>query len=190
MTLLVATLVGASGWSLTEYIVHRWLGHKFTKNFFGREHVAHHGKGNYFAPSWKKGGAALATAALLIGPAVLVAGPAIGSAFVAGFVGFYLYYELLHRLEHVWEGVGPYARWARVHHFHHHFHDPRVNHGVTSPVWDLVFGTYVKPGIIRVPEKLQMPWLVDPATGDVRAHLQAEYELRRSRRRPSMRAAS
>ena len=182
MTLIIAAVLGALGWSLSEYCIHRWAGHRFTKNVFGREHQAHHGKGDYFAPAWKKAGAAAGGAALLIGPSVLVAGPAHGSAFVAGLVGFYLYYELLHRLEHVWEGVGPYGRWARRHHFHHHFHDPRTNHGVTSPIWDLAFGTYVKPGVIRVPDKLKMRWLIDPATGEVRRHLQDTYAIRGSSR--------
>lgn len=180
-----AALLGALGWSLSEYWIHRELGHnpKRLKNPFGREHLAHHGKGDYFAPNWKKGGAALAASAILIGPAVLIAGPLLGTAFVIGYAGFYLYYELLHRLEHVFEGLGRYGRWARRHHFYHHFHNPRANHGVTSPIWDHVFGTYVEPDIVCVPEKLAMRWLVDPATGDVHPHLQSMYALRRVPRR-------
>lgn len=180
-----ASLLGALGWSFSEYWIHRELGHnpKKLNNIFGREHVAHHGKGNYFAPTWKKLGAAVIASAILIGPAVLLAGPVIGSAFVGGFVAFYLYYELLHRMEHVHEGIGRYGRWARRHHFHHHFKNPRMNHGVTSPIWDHVFGTYEEPEVIAVPEKLAMPWLLDPATGDVHAHLQDLYTLRRVPRR-------
>jgi hypothetical protein len=37
--------------------------------------------------------------------------------------------------------LGWYGRWARGHHFHHHFVDARVNYGVTSPVWDVVLRT-------------------------------------------------
>ncbi len=181
--ILFALLLGAAGWSFSEYCIHRWLGHdrRFTGNLFGREHIAHHGKGDYFAPTYKKVAAAVAVAAVLIGPAILVAGPALGSAFVAGFVSFYGYYELLHRLEHVWEGFGAYGRWARRHHFHHHFHNPAMNHGVTSPIWDHVFGTYEVPGVVAVPEKLKMRWLVDPATGEIHEHLQGAYSLRRLR---------
>jgi len=75
-------------------------------------------------------------------------------------------------------GVGFYGRWARRHHFYHHFHDPKVNHGVTSPIWDIVFGTYHKPDVIRVPEKLKMVWLCDE-TGEVKEPFRAQYELRR-----------
>ena len=176
----IALALGAVGWTLTEYCVHRWSGHRFTNNFFGKEHVAHHSRGNYFAASWKKAVSAAAVVVLLIGPAVWVAGPWVGSAFVVGFVGMYLAYEVLHRLEHVHAGIGAYGRWARRHHFYHHFHDPSMNHGVTSPVWDLVFRTYVKPGEIQVPEKLQMGWLCDPETGEVWDALRGRYALRRT----------
>lgn len=181
----IAFVLGATTWSLAEYVIHRWAGHdrRFVNNPFGAEHTAHHGRGNYFAPTWKKLAVAAVACALLIGPAVLVAGPPAGSAYVAGFVAFYGYYETLHRLEHVWAGVGPYARWARKHHFFHHFHDPSMNHGVTTPIWDHVFGTY-RPvdGAIRVPEKLAMAWVVDPATGEVWENLAQDYELRKSRK--------
>ncbi len=159
MTFLLAALAGVFLWTFLEYVIHRWLGHDrrlVKKTPFGHEHTAHHSRGDYFAPWWKKALAAVAATALVAPPAVLLAGPA-GWAFVAGFVGFYGAYELVHRLEHVWAGVGPYGRWARRHHFYHHFHDPSMNHGVTSPIWDLVFRTYVRPERIRVPEKLALP---------------------------------
>ena len=85
-------------------------------------------------------------------------------------------------MEHVDEGRSAYGRWARKHHFFHHFHDPSLNHGVTSSLWDHVFGTYAPTDVIRVPDKLKPHWLVDPETGEVREHLQGEWELRRSRR--------
>ncbi len=183
ITLPLAIFAGVMTWSFLEYWVHRGLGHERTKNVFGREHTAHHSRGDYFAPWWKKGGAAVLVVAAVAPPAVLLAGWVLGMAYTGGLVGFYLCYELLHRLEHVWRGVGPYARWARRHHFMHHFHDPRINHGVTSPLWDFVFGTYKRPGLILVPEKLKMRWLCDPQTGDVWEDLQGSYALRRIKKK-------
>ncbi len=185
VALLTITLAFASGvltWSLAEYTIHRWAGHdrRFGGNFFEVEHTAHHSRGHYFAPTWKKGLAAAAAAALLAGPAIAVAGLANGVAWVAGTVGFYLCYELLHRLEHVFGGIGAYGRWARKHHFYHHFHDPNTNHGVTSPLWDWVFGTLAKTDIISVPPKLALPWLID-AHGDVLPKFAADYEIRRKK---------
>lgn len=186
LTILLAALLGAMTWSLLEYVIHRWAGHdrRFRGNLFEKEHTRHHSQGDYFAPSWKKALAALILTTLVTGPASLVAGFAGGLAYALGLAGFYLYYEVLHRREHTHEGVGPYGRWARRHHFYHHFVDPSMNHGVTSPIFDWVFGTYRTPGVIPVPEKLCMRWLRDES-GDVHAHLADRYELRRRGRRPS-----
>jgi sterol desaturase/sphingolipid hydroxylase (fatty acid hydroxylase superfamily) len=177
---IAAAGLGVATWSLLEYLIHRWMGHdrRFRRSPFGVEHVRHHIEGNYFAPTWKKLIAAALFIGVLIGPAIAIAGLATGGAYVLGLVGCYGVYEWLHRREHTHAGIGPYGRWARRHHFHHHFVDGRVNHGVTSPVWDLVFGTYRRPGVIRVPAKLCMAWLLDPATGEVRREHAATYELR------------
>jgi sterol desaturase/sphingolipid hydroxylase (fatty acid hydroxylase superfamily) len=167
----LAALLGVLTWTLLEYLIHRWMGHdrRFRKSPFGVEHVRHHIGGNYFAPTWKKSIIAAVVTALLCVPATAIAGNGPGIAYVLGLIGFYGVYEVLHRLEHTHAGIGPYARWARTHHFHHHFVNARENHGVTSPLWDFVFGTYRTPTIIKVPPRLCMPWLKDPSTGGIRA---------------------
>jgi hypothetical protein len=44
----------------------------------------------------------------------------------------------------------------------------------------MVFGTREVPGVITVPERLAMDWLLDPSTGDVRADIADHYRLRRA----------
>jgi sterol desaturase/sphingolipid hydroxylase (fatty acid hydroxylase superfamily) len=180
MKIVVAIACGVLTWTLLEYLIHRWMGHdrRFRKSPFGVEHVRHHIEGNYFAPSWKKLIAAAIFTIVAGVPALALAGTHAGAAYVAGLVVFYGVYEVLHRREHTHAGIGPYGRWARRHHFHHHFVDGRVNHGVTSPIWDFVFGTYQRPTLIRVPAKLCMPWLRDPSTGGIRAEHAGTYQLR------------
>lgn len=180
MSVIVAGALGALTWTLLEYMIHRWMGHdrRFRRTPFGIEHVRHHSEGNYFSPSWKKVIIASVVAAFVSLPAIAIAGPTHGLAYVGGLVVFYTAYEVLHRREHTCAGIGPYGRWARRHHFHHHFVDPHKNHGVTSPLWDLVFGTYEQPTVIPVPRKLSMSWLVDPATGDVHPAFASTYRLR------------
>lgn len=180
----VALLLGALTWTLLEYAIHRWLGHgaRARLNPFGVEHVRHHIEGNYFAPTWKKLIAGSLVAVVVGVPATLLAGR-MGAAYAVGLLGFYATYESLHRLEHIWGGIGPYGRWARRHHFTHHFSDARVNFGVTSPLWDLAFGTYRSPTLIVVPRKLSMDWLRDPATGDVRAEWAQTYALAKGTQR-------
>lgn len=177
---MIAFVIGAATWTLLEYLIHRWMGHdrRFRKSPFGVEHIRHHIEGNYFSPTWKKLIAAAIFASVLSGPAIALAGTTSGLAYVAGLTSFYGIYEWLHRREHTHAGIGWYGRFVRRHHFHHHFVDGRKNHGVTTPIWDLVFGTYQAPTSIRVPTKLCMSWLLDPATGNVRAEHAATYQLR------------
>lgn len=167
-TCILAGLFGCLTWTFLEYVIHRWMGHdrRFRRSPFGVEHVRHHAEGDYFAPTWKKLLIAAGVAALLGVPATMLARGA-GAAYVGGLIGFYGVYEVIHRREHTHAGIGPYGRWARRHHFYHHFVDARMNHGVTSPLWDLVFGTYREPGTIKVPRRLCMRWLLDSRTGDV-----------------------
>lgn len=183
IAIVVAAVCGVVTWTWIEYVLHRWGGHdrRFRRTAFGREHSRHHAEGDYFAPTWKKAIAAAAVTAVLCPLAIMAVGVGPGAAYVAALIGFYGVYEWLHRRDHTHAGFGPYGRWLRRHHFRHHLVDARTNFGVTSPVWDVVFGTYRAPGRIVVPERLTMPWLVDPATGDVRAEHAAWYELRPER---------
>lgn len=178
--IIIAVAGGVLTWTLLEYMIHRWMGHdrRFRRTPFGVEHIRHHVEGNYFAPTWKKLIAAAIIAGVLTPPAIAIAGVANGIGYVAGLITFYGAYELLHRREHTHAGIGAYGRFVRRHHFHHHFVDGRANHGVTTPLWDLVFGTYQRPTVIKVPRKLCMEWLLDPSTGDVRSEHAGTYQLR------------
>lgn len=185
LKIALAFALGVLTWSFLEYCIHRWLGHdsRFRPNLFETEHTQHHAHAHYFAPWWKKG---IAACLALVGtalPAVALLGMGPGLAFAAGLAGFYTFYEILHRRAHTHEGFGAYGRWARRHHFWHHFGDPRVNHGVTSPLWDMAFRTLRRPRVITVPVRLAMPWLVDPATGEVRTQFADHYRLRGRRAR-------
>lgn len=181
LSALLAALAGVATWTLLEYLLHRFLGHdrRLAGNPFEREHTRHHAEGDYFAPGWKKALVTLAALALVVPLAVLAVGETLGPVYATAFVAMYVAYEWMHRRAHTHPGFGPYGRWMRRHHFHHHFANPRSNHGVTTPLWDLVFGTREQPGRVRVPAKLRMRWLIDPATDDVRAELQPYYELAR-----------
>ena len=178
---LAAALAGAATWTLLEYAMHRFLGHdrRTFPNPFGNEHTRHHSEGDYFAPTWKKALVAAGAFVVVGALAAVVAGLAYGPVYALSFVVMYATYELFHRRAHTHRGTGAYGRYLRRHHFHHHFVNPRSNHGVTSPLWDWVFGTLEKPDCIKVPRKLQMRWLVDPATGEVRADEQPFYALAR-----------
>jgi len=190
LVLAAAFALGAVGWTLAEYLLHRFLFHGASPTRWGAyEHRRHHAEGAYFAPWWQKGLAAGGVTALLLPGSMAASGAAAGVAFTAGFVACYLAYEVLHRIAHTRPPRGAYGRWRRRNHFAHHFQDPRRAHGVTTPLWDVVFGTTLASGVVRVPRRLAMPWLVD-ATGRIRTAFARDYELvGPARRDASTRAA-
>jgi 4-hydroxysphinganine ceramide fatty acyl 2-hydroxylase len=179
LSLSITFIVGVVTWTLVEYIFHRWLGHdpRFRPNFFSVEHTRHHSQGDYFTPFRVKLIQAGVVGAILTLPAAFIGGWAHGGIFVFGLVGMYLVYEGCHFYAHTSAGHSPYGRWMRRHHFYHHFENPKVNHGVTSPIWDFVFGTYRPVKTVRVPRALKMRWLTEPDSGEVWPRLQGTYSV-------------
>ena len=155
--------LGLALWTLVEYLLHRFAGHA---NRLGkqvrREHFAHHATPDYFTP-WRRK-LVLAVPVLGVTAAIGLAlfGP-IGLAAAFGLAGGWLFYEELHRATHVRGPRNAYGEWARRHHLHHHFQSPKANHGVTTPLWDWVFGTLERPATISVPRRHArcFAWLLD-----------------------------
>lgn len=177
----LALALGALTWSLSEYALHRWVGHSpRSRTDFADEHRTHHAVRGYFAPTVKK---ALHAVPLVLAGLALAAPAcgAAGAAWVGGFAATYVAYEVLHRRLHTHGPRGPLGRYLRRHHFAHHFNGPQTNHGVTSPLWDHLFGTWRDPGVIRVPEKHAMVWLLD-AAGEVRPEYASDYAVHRPKR--------
>ncbi len=193
--LVPAFLLGGLGWTAVEYLLHRFVGHgprrpvprsrwaRLTpRGFLGAfndEHLRHHADARYFAPTSQKVFAALAATIVLTGIGTLVVGVATGFAFAVGFGLTYASYEVLHRRIHTHPPRGRYGRWLRRHHLHHHFKTPRMNHGVTSSLWDKVARTERRPDAdepLRVPRHLAPPWMID-GRGAVRRELAHEYVI-------------
>ena len=184
---------GAATWSLAEYSLHRFAGHaprqrksdqkaRLFDGDFGTEHQAHHTDTRYFTPTERK----LKTAAVVLAAAgtlgSLAFGPRRALSFAAGFAITYASYEILHRRTHTHAPRGAFGRWARRNHLSHHFSNPGTNHGVTSPLWDFVFGTLRNParfegkvgfydgassrlGTLLLGRKLEAPEGVGPTPG-------------------------
>lgn len=186
---LLAFLVGGSLWSFTEYAMHNWVGHnKRSQREFKREHTRHHSVPFYFTPVAAKARMASPKVLLLAGVSVLTGfaiggwvGAGVGLALAVGFGVAYIFYELTHWALHTFPPRTSVGSFLRKHHFYHHYHEPSANHGVTSPVWDLVFGTLRPAGVVRVPEGFAQPWMVDPLCGEIRPEFAADYVLKRRR---------
>lgn len=159
--MLISFILGVILWTFLEYVLHRFLGHEHKgKNFFKDEHQMHHRKVHYFAPGYKKAGAAITVAISLFATLNLILDWTNALAFVIGLMGMYGLYEYVHTRYH---RKGPVARIfiiLRKHHFYHHFHQPKLNHGVTTRFWDRVFGTFHRVETVTVPRKMTMDWLM------------------------------
>jgi sterol desaturase/sphingolipid hydroxylase (fatty acid hydroxylase superfamily) len=181
-TVTAATL-GALSWSWAEYGLHRFAMHEMRgKGLASREHLSHHADVTYFSPTSKKALSAAVTGAVAFPTASRVGGRRWAAAFTSGMIATYAWYEVAHRRLHTHPPTNAYGRWARRNHFHHHFGSPMRNHGVTSPVWDRVFGTYDRPTVVTVPQRMAPAWLLDD-DGEVRPEFADDYRVKAGRGR-------
>lgn len=168
--LLVTFLAGWFGWTLGEYLLHRFAMHALKgRGITSREHLNHHAQRDSILEKWPLAWLGVILVGTLWG---LLIAPAFGVGWVAGY-GFY---DFHHWHAHRRPPRNRYQTWLRRHHFHHHFGHPKDNMGVTWPLWDHVFGTYSRPAVIRLPRRMAMVWLLD-AAGEVRPEYAADYQV-------------
>jgi hypothetical protein len=178
---LTSFVVGLASWTLLEYAIHFWLGHlPKGRILISSEHLKHHADILYFTPRRLKIRGAIPVLSVLLLAVGGTCGLPAGFGFVTAVSLGWTTYEWLHQSIHVNGPRGAYTRWAARNHLSHHFGRPSVNHGVTTPIWDVVFRTYAPAGRIRVPRRFgaSVPWLVSAldATTQPREFL-ADYEL-------------
>lgn len=139
---LSAIIFGGLTWSLAEYLIHRFV-------FHGVEPYKHQHHLHHIAPPDFVGVSPLATVALfvLFGFGLpMIFGRSIGVGLFIGLLGWYYAYIVLHdAYHHVAEfRDGSLLAILNANHEYHHCR-PRVNFGVSSPLWDFVFSTYARP---------------------------------------------
>jgi 4-hydroxysphinganine ceramide fatty acyl 2-hydroxylase len=136
---LVVASLGYVGWTLFEYNVHRFLFHGPWRPL-SASHLAHHavpratiGLPVFTAPAIAVGLFAACSSKMPMPYPYL---------FVAGAYFGYLWYAILHHLEHVLElSLLPYRRLRR-HHIDHHG-TVSANFGVSTTCWDRLFRTHL-----------------------------------------------
>ena len=148
---VLAVLTFGSGlliFSLVEYGFHRWL-------FHGPEHAMERGhRRHHDSPQ------GMDSLPFFLPPLALVILAGAFDEFLpvsyallltSGIAGGYFAYGQCHEWIHRTRFKHPLMRqWAARHHVHHHH--PDRNFGVTSPLWDYVFGTrYISRGNKRLP---------------------------------------
>ena len=155
----VALVAGwvASGWfiwTLVEYLLHRFVFHfhprtERLKKIFFLTHGVHHAQ-------------PLCRTRLVMPPAmsipigiiffslfhllfdVVLIRPQWFAPVFAGFVIGYIVYDMMHYTLHHARAKSAYILMCRRQHMQHHGTCPTMRFGVSSPVWDYVFGTMPK----------------------------------------------
>jgi sterol desaturase/sphingolipid hydroxylase (fatty acid hydroxylase superfamily) len=136
-------VLGAVGWTLVEYLLHRWVYHHVA--FFREAHAVHHAEPNAYFGAPPVVGIVLIFAIFFAPLATIhpVAATGLTTGVLMGYVG----YMLVHHAAHYW--TLSQASWlyhARRHHALHHYHSKDCNFGITTSIWDHVFGTAVMTG--------------------------------------------
>jgi dihydroceramide fatty acyl 2-hydroxylase len=133
----LAALLGLLSWSFVEYGIHGLLSHRF-RTPVSPLHWSHHRTpaAVFTSPlAWVPTGAAL----FVVGGFIFDA--PTSAAFLAGLLAGFLRYEYVHWRIHFRAARTPRQELLRNHHLAHHFVNPKAYHGVTTRLWDHVFGT-------------------------------------------------
>jgi sterol desaturase/sphingolipid hydroxylase (fatty acid hydroxylase superfamily) len=142
----VLILLGISVWTLTEYVLHRFIFHYKPKTSFGqRIHFIFHGVHHDYPSDSRR---------LVMPPSISVPlallfyflfesmfGKGLVAPFFIGFLLGYLFYDMTHYAVHHFNIHNKFWLALKKHHMRHHFQDADKGYGVSSPVWDYVVGT-------------------------------------------------
>jgi hypothetical protein len=140
-SLVLALTLGLSGWSLIEYVLHRFVLHGLQP--FKRWHLEHHARPTALigAPTVLSSGLIFT---LVFLPAWAFLGLQTAAALTLGVLAGYLTYATVHHGVHHWRATGKWlGKRKRWHALHHHAGDAQApgRYGVSTSIWDYVFAT-------------------------------------------------
>lgn len=150
---IAAGVVGFLVWTLTEYLMHRFVfhyepTHPVLKWVWYLIHGVHHEqpqcKTRLVMPPILSIPLAFFFFGLFRAVGSLAGAPLWVAPAYAGFVVGYLAYDMLHYAEHHLAMKWGVLKFLKRYHLLHHFKTPDDRFGVSSPFWDVVFGTLPK----------------------------------------------
>jgi sterol desaturase/sphingolipid hydroxylase (fatty acid hydroxylase superfamily) len=147
----VGILLGVFIWTFAEYTLHRFVFHfeprtprqeRLAFLFHGVHHAQPQCKTRLVMPP----AVSVPMAFLFYGLFYLVMNVLFGlphwlAPMFAGFIMGYLAYDMMHYATHHFPMRSGYLKSAKRHHLQHHYKSPDRRFGVSSPLWDVVFGT-------------------------------------------------
>lgn len=147
--------VGFLVWTLAEYWLHRTFFHWVPPGKIGEKmHFVVHGVHH----TWPKDkyrlvmppAVSISLFFLFLGAFTLILGGELVWPFQCGFVLGYMTYDMTHYYVHHFTPKNTYLLNLKKHHMLHHHKYPEKGFGVSSKLWDVVFGTKI-PAIQRKP---------------------------------------
>jgi sterol desaturase/sphingolipid hydroxylase (fatty acid hydroxylase superfamily) len=142
--------LGLIFWTLTEYVMHRFVFHFSATTQAGKYlvflfHGIHHDEPQdstrLVMPPVVS--ITLATAFFFLFRAVL--GTEVTWPFFATFMAGYLVYDFIHFSVHHFKPKTAWGHRLKDNHMRHHFVDHDAKWGVSSPLWDYIFGSFQQP---------------------------------------------
>ncbi len=138
-------LAGILLWSFVEYTMHRWVFHYEPRSNLGKKlhfmlHGVHHDYPNDASRLVMPPSVSIPLAFVFYALFSCAFGSYTPAAF-SGFLAGYLFYDGLHYATHHFAMKRGLLLWLKRYHMRHHYQDEESGFGVTSPLWDHVFGT-------------------------------------------------
>ena len=139
-------LLGALMWTFAEYTLHRWLFHytgprPWQRRMFFVVHGVHHDFPQDATRLVMPLGASIPLGAAFYLLFLLITGPVVAGPLFVGFGLGYLAYDGTHFAVHHFRMGSRWGRWMKRYHMIHHHTGVDARYGVSSPLWDWVFGT-------------------------------------------------
>ena len=138
-------------WSLAEYLLHRYVFHyepeaEWLKRVWYLIHGVHHEQPQCKTRLVMPPVLSIPLALLHYGLFLLVVGglfraPHWVAPLFAGFITGYLIYDMVHYATHHLAMKRGFLKFLKRYHLLHHYKTPDDRYGISSPIWDVVFGT-------------------------------------------------
>jgi sterol desaturase/sphingolipid hydroxylase (fatty acid hydroxylase superfamily) len=138
-------LLGALTFTWVEYMIHRYVFHiapltKWREKFQYTVHGVHHefpkDKDRLAMPPLLS--VTIATILLLLFRVMM---GDLAFSFLPGFLVGYAFYLSVHYMVHVYQPPKNFLKSLWINHSVHHYKDGEIVFGVSSPLWDYVYGT-------------------------------------------------
>ena len=142
---LAAAIAGLVSWTLVEYLLHRFVFHRMP--LIADLHHAHHVTPRAYlgTPTWAS---VLILAGIFFVPIWRVTSLNVACGAISGLIAGWLWYGIVHHVIHYRRPrrLAIALRVAAHRHLLHHSPHESGNFGVTTAVWDCVFGTHISLG--------------------------------------------